>query len=106
MRYLQKVHLLMRSNDAVSLHKNSILNFCADGSEIDSYSSKILMFTIVNCVFRLIIAKILPLLSVLHYRPYHALLNCEYCLCEFLEYSLIYFSTLIIFVSWLINSVS
>lgn len=106
MRYLQKVHLFMQSKDAVLLHKNSMLNFCADGSEIDSYSSKIFMFAIVNIVFRLIITKILPLLPVLLHRPYYALLNCEYCLCKFLEYSLIYFSTLIIFVSSLINSVS
>jgi len=41
----------MQSNDGVLLHENSMLNFCADGSEIDSYSSKLLMFAIVNYVF-------------------------------------------------------
>jgi hypothetical protein len=55
----------MQFNDTVLFHKNSMLNFFAGGSEIDSYSSKILMFAIVNVVFRLIITKILPLLPVL-----------------------------------------
>jgi hypothetical protein len=50
MRFLRKVHLLMQSNDTVLLHKNSMMNFCADGSEIDSYSSKMLVFAIVNIV--------------------------------------------------------
>lgn len=44
------MHLLVQSNDTVVSHKNSMLNFCADGSEIDSYSSKILMFAIVYIV--------------------------------------------------------
>jgi len=55
----------MQSNDTVLFRKNSMLNFCADGSEIDSYSSKMLMFAIVNIVFRLIITKILTLLPFL-----------------------------------------
>jgi hypothetical protein len=37
---------------AVLLHKNRVTNFCDDGSEIDSYSSKILIFVILNIVFR------------------------------------------------------
>jgi hypothetical protein len=57
MHYLQKMHLLMQSNDTVLFHKNSMLDLCADGSEIDSYSSKMLMFAIVNIMFRLIIKK-------------------------------------------------
>jgi len=65
MRYLQKVRLLIQSNDTVLLHKNSTLNICAGGSEIDYYLSKILMFAIVNVVFRLIITEMLPLMPVL-----------------------------------------
>jgi len=42
-----------------------MLNICAGGSEIDYYLSKILMFAIVNVVFRLIITEMLPLVSVL-----------------------------------------
>jgi hypothetical protein len=46
------MHLLVQFNDTVLYHKTSMLNFCADDSEIDSYSSKILTFTIVYIVSR------------------------------------------------------
>ena len=65
MCYLQKVQLLVQSNDTVLFHKNRILNFREDGSEIDSYSSKILIFEIVNVVFRFNHKTILSLLLVL-----------------------------------------
>jgi hypothetical protein len=65
MCYLQKVQLLVQSNDTVLFHKNRILSFREDGSEIDSYSSKILIFEIVNVVFRFNHKTILSLLLVL-----------------------------------------